>query len=358
MINVFIIGIGLIGASLGLALRDSSLVSRIVGFDINNESLRKAREIGAIDYFASISEGAREADVIFLCTPLSSFPSLIEDIKPLVRPGIIITDVGSTKQDVMSLFEDLPQNVWAIGGHPMAGSETKGVNGADRYLFENAVYILTPGKNVPGEVLARLVNLLETTGARVEVMDAAVHDEIVATVSHIPHLAAVALVNLTEGRSDRLMLAAGGFRDTTRVASSNLEIWEDILFSNREILVKRLNDFIDSLDSIKQALELGDHDYIRRELSSAKNIRDSIPQMRRGLMPGLCDIVCIVPDKPGVIAKLGSILGEENINISDIEILRVREGDGGTIRLGVASPEDAKRAVSALRANAIKAWLR
>lgn len=356
--NVLIVGVGLIGGSLGLALKESPLVNQVIGFDIDNESLEKARDIGAIDYASSLEDGVRQADVIFLCAPLSFFSTIIEDIRPWLKPGTIITDVGSTKQEVMRIFRSLPADVWAIGGHPMAGSETRGINGADRYLFENAVYILTPDINVPDHIMEYLMNLLKATGAQVKIMEAAIHDEIVATVSHIPHLAAVALVNLTRGEKDNLMLAAGGFRDTTRIAASNPEIWEDILFSNRDILLEKLDAYINELNNIKIALKSCDHLRIRQVLYSAKEIRDQIPQVRQGLIPGFCDIICIVPDQLGIIAQLGSILGEEKINIVDIEILRAREGDGGTIRLGVPSPEDASRAVLALQTKGIKAWVR
>jgi len=277
---------------------------------------------------------------------------------PYLKPGTIVTDVGSTKQGVMNIYEKLPAGVWAVGGHPMAGSEMKGINGADRYLFENAVYVLTPGSKTPDNVVEYLIKLLHATGAQIKVMDAVIHDEIVATVSHIPHLAAVTMVNLTEGERDKLMMAAGGFRDTTRVASSNPEIWEDIFFFNRDILLEKLDAFIDRLVNIKRALNSGDRIFIRHELYNAKKIRDEIPRTRKGLIAGFYDIVCIVPDRPGIIAKLGAILSKENINIVDIEILRVREGDGGTIRLGVPSLEDAHRAVASLQANKIKAWLR
>lgn len=356
--NILIIGVGLIGGSLGLALKESPLVKHIIGVDNDEQSLQKALEIGAIDCSASLAEGVKKADVIFLCTPLRYYPEIIAEIKPFLKPGMIISDVGSTKQEVTRIFAGLPPGVWAVGGHPMAGAETTGIYGSDRYLFENAVYVLTPGPEIPGQVVDSLRKLLQTTGARVKIMEPALHDELVATVSHIPHLAAVALVGLTEGDGDTLMMAAGGFRDTTRIASSDPALWEDILFSNREQVLNKLESLIKRAHTIKMALQLNNHELIKSELARAKEVRDKIPRMRKGLIPEFCDIVCIVPDKPGIIGQLGYILGNENVNIVDIEILRVREGDGGTIRLGVPSSEDACRAVEALQRNSIKAWLR
>ncbi|MDD2619265.1 MAG: prephenate dehydrogenase [Syntrophomonadaceae bacterium] len=357
-VNILIIGLGLIGGSLGLALKESPLINKIIGYDQDRKTLDKALEIGAIDETLSLEGGVADAHIIFLCTPLRFYPQIIEDIKPHLKAGTIISDVGSTKQEVNRIFTGLPSEIWAIGGHPMAGAETKGIFGADRYLFENAVYVLTPPLGLPPEVLQLLSDLLASTGARITVMDAALHDKIVATISHLPHLAAVALVGLTKDDNDSLMLAAGGFRDTTRIASSDPGLWEDILFSNRDPVLKELEELIKNLNKIKMALQINNHGIIQNELRLAKDIRDKIPRMRKGLIPEFCDIVCIVPDKPGIIGQLGKILGNEGINIVDIEILRVREGDGGTLRLGVPSSEDACRAVKALQSNGIKAWER
>lgn len=356
--KVFIIGLGLIGGSLGLALRESPYVNLITGFDQDDAAGDMAAAIGAIDRQAGLLEGAREADVVFICTPLGVYNSVIEQIAPVLKAGALITDVGSTKVQVMELFATLPPGIYAIGGHPMAGAETQGISGADRYLFENAVYVLTTESGTPQEMVLVLENILASTGARIKHMDAARHDELVATVSHIPHLAAVALVELTEGRQEELMLAAGGFRDTTRIASSNPDLWEDIVFSNREPIIQQLDTLVERLNELKNALQNGERQSFKQQLESAKGIRDSIPRLRKGLIPFCHDLVCIVPDRPGVIGQLGIILDQEDINIVDIEILRVREGDGGTIRLGVASAEQADEAVRALKARGIKAWLR
>ncbi|MDD4562060.1 MAG: prephenate dehydrogenase [Syntrophomonadaceae bacterium] len=356
--NVFIIGLGLIGGSLGLALRGTPSVKTVNGFDTEPQTLQQALQIGAIDAGVTLTAGVAEADVIIICVPLRFYASIIEEIKPHLKPGCIVTDVGSTKQPVMQLFKHMPENIYCVGGHPMAGAEIKGINGADRYLFENAVYVLTPEDNVPRQQLDFLSDLLSATGARIRIMPALLHDQLVATVSHIPHLSAVALVHLTDGREEDLMMAAGGFRDTTRIASSTPELWEDIIFSNRDILLDKLDEFIAQLAEIKSALQAGDIQAMHEKLSRAKAIRDLIPRVRRGLMPGFSDLICIVPDQPGIIGSLGSILNQHKINIVDIEILRAREGDGGTIRLGVPSPEDAEQAVQALLAQNIKAWVK
>lgn len=358
-LNVLIVGVGLMGGSLGLALHESPRVDRIIGYDTDPASLIKAQELGAIDFIAGLDEGVRMAEVVILCTSLSNFPALLSSIKPYLKPGTIVTDVGSTKLQVMKAFSALlPDDVWGIGGHPMAGAEIKGILGADRYLFENAVYVLTPSDKTPVNAVESLLEIMKSTGARIKIMEAAQHDELVATVSHIPHIAAVSLVNLTKGNNDCLVLAAGGFRDTTRIASSGSGIWEDILISNRDQLVIKLDELMQGLERFKNAVNVGDKDTIRNMLENARDIRDKIPGISKGLLPGFSDIICIVPDKPGMIGQIGAILGEYGINIVDIEILRAREGDGGTMRLGVPKAYDAGRAVKILQSMNIKAWVK
>lgn len=355
--KLLIIGTGLIGGSLGLALKDSPLINYIYGYEPDQEALQTALAIGAIDEAVDLKTGAALADIIFLSTPLSFFAPIIAEISPTLRPGTIVTDVGSTKEEVMKIFKNLPPGVWGIGGHPMAGSEIKGINGADRYLFENAVYGLTPGKEPP-EVLEKLIEVITATGAKIKILDAVLHDELVATVSHLPHLVAVALVNLTAGEEDYLSMAAGGFRDTTRIASSNPQMWEDILLFNRTHILNKLDQLMDIFTDIKNTIKTEDNQKLQEILNQAKEIRDTIPRARKGIMPSYHDIVCIVPDEPGIIGRLGYILATENINIVDIEILRVREGDGGTIRIGLPSDIQASGAVELLQKHKIKAWIR
>lgn len=356
--NILIVGVGLIGGSLGLALKGSPLINKLIGVDSDLIALQKAQELGAIDYYTSLSEGARQADIVILCTPINTFPDIIEEIKDLLKPGTILTDTASTKQKVMGNFSRLPEHIFTIGGHPMAGGEAVGILNADKYLFENAVYVLTPAENTPPDVTASFQEILDIIGARIMIMEAGHHDEIVAVISHIPHIVASALVNLTHGDSDKLAMAAGGFRDTTRIASSNPELWQQILFSNRESVINGLIELITSLNSYKYMLEDNNYGQLYKELKLAQETRKNIPQIRKGLMPGFSDVICIVPDQPGIIGDLGYILGEKQINIVDLEILHVRDGDGGTIRIGVPSFEKACQAVEALKEKSIKAWLR
>ena len=257
--NILIVGVGLIGGSLGLALKGSPLINKLIGVDSDLIALQKAQELGAIDYYTSLSEGARQADIVILCTPINTFADIIEEIKDLLKPGTILTDTASTKQKVMENFSRLPKHIFTIGGHPMAGGEAVGILNADKYLFENAVYVLTPAENTPPDVTASFQEILDIIGARIMIMEAGHHDEIVAVISHIPHIVASALVNLTHGDRDKLAMAAGGFRDTTRIASSNPELWQQILFSNRESVINGLIELITSLNSYKYMLEDNKH---------------------------------------------------------------------------------------------------
>ncbi|HNX28618.1 MAG TPA: prephenate dehydrogenase [Syntrophomonadaceae bacterium] len=356
--NILIVGVGLIGGSIGLALKGSPLVNKIAGADKDMETLQKALELGAIDYYTTLKAGARQADIVILCTPVNTFTDIIDEIKEILKPGTILTDAASTKHQVLNIFTRLPEQIYTIGGHPMAGGEALGIINADKYLFENAVYVLTPVADTPPEVTAKLTDILSFMGARIMIMEAGYHDEIVAAISHIPHIAASALVNLTHGDSDKLAMAAGGFRDTTRIASSDPELWQQILFSNREPIIEGLNGFIESLSSLRDMLASNNYDELYNKLKRAQEIRNAIPHMRKGLMPGFSDVICIVPDQPGIIGELGNILGNKMINIVDLEILHVREGDGGTVRIGVPSFDKACQAVEALKENGIKAWVR
>lgn len=319
----------------------------------------QAIDMGVIDAGTEMHTGVPWSDLIIICSPLNSFVSVLLSMRPYLRPGTVVTDTGSTKQAVMQMFSELlPDSVWGIGGHPMAGSEIKGINGADRYLFENAVYVLTPSPDTPADITDSLAALLAITGARMQIMDPQQHDELVAVVSHTPHIAAAALVNLTDGDRQTLQMAAGGFRDITRIASSDSGIWEDILLSNRARLAGKLAKLIFSLEEFKEALENQDILYIREKLQAARDIRSQIPATRKGLLPGFYDIICIVPDRPGIIGQIGALLGAFGINIVDIEILRAREGDGGTMRVGVPLLKDAHQAVELLQSINVKAWVR
>lgn len=355
--RIAILGLGMVGGSLGLALTHAGL--EVAGYDRDPGTMEKALQMGAVNRTGSLIELAEWADVLFLCTPISTIPNLAQQVARYCRPGCLLTDVGSTKQNIVQVLDSLAvDGIRGIGGHPMAGSERQGITGADRYLFENAIYILTPGKNTSEDAVAEMRTLLSHTGAHIITMDAETHDRLAASVSHLPHLVASALVNMIKGQDEALALAASGFRDTTRVASGDPELWTEILLSNRRLLAGQLESFIDRLGYLKAMLEGEKYREMLEFLATSRDIREAMPSKRKGLAPTEQELICIVPDEPGIIGALGSYLGEKGINIADIEILRVREGDGGTIRIGLSREEDGPNAVATLLSHGIKAWLR
>lgn len=348
-----IVGVGLIGGSLGLAMGRNSLAGEILGFGRSRENLEAALECGAVHRVSLDYSGLAGCDLVVVAVPVGSTPGVLSEISPFLSPGTLVTDVGSTKAGIVrGAAKTLPGEVTFIGGHPMAGSEKEGVAGADPYLFENAFYVLTPKDGKPGESLLKLLDLVEGIGARPVLMDPLDHDLAVAAVSHLPHLAAAALVNCLfdlPGGEEKSILAAGGFRDTTRIAAGNPGMWRDIFMANREFILEAISAFGKRIGEFREAVESGDSDKVYRLLDRARNLKAGMPGRARGYLPALWEIVATVPDHPGIIGRLAGILGDAGININDIEILRVREGEGGTIRLGFSSGGEQERALSLLR---------
>ena len=358
--QVTIVGLGLVGGSVAMALSQGRIVERVIGVDKDPEALRIALHTHAVNSATKdLKEGLKGSDLVILATPLSTMYALAPKMKPHLKEGCIVTDVGSTKEYLVKELEHiLHPNIRYVGGHPMAGSERGGIQAADRYLFENAVYILTPTINSEQQAVSLLKNLLMKIGARVLTMTPHEHDNIIATVSHLPHLAASALVNTAGYAPEVLNFAAGGFRDTTRVASSESALWRDILAQNSHRVLKALKRFEEQLVFLRECIEAEDFAEIERYLTNAKKLREHIPQKQKGFLPSIYEVVVTVPDRPGMIGEMANILGKDDINIIDIEILRVREGEGGTIRLGFQSFEIAQAAEKILRQKGIIAKVR
>lgn len=360
--KITIVGLGLIGGSFGLAVKRVRPGIEICGIDIDNDSLIKGKENGIVDWFTSnINEGVKDADLILLACSVNKLTNMAQKVIPAMKNGAILTDVGSVKGSIVSAIEkNLPEGKYYVPGHPMAGSEKKGVEGADAYLFENAAYILTPTPNTNNQALEIVKELIIEIGARPLIMGPKEHDLQVAAVSHLPHIVAASLVNSVGSLRDDfpkvLLLAAGGFRDTTRITSSQPEMWRDICLSNKEAILHTLTVFEQYFKELKKAVIDEDADYLLNTFSQAKRIREEVPAGIKGILPELFEIVVAVPDKPGMIGQLAKLLGENNINIIDIEILRVREGDGGTIRIGFLDKEAANAAVNILRLEGFKVY--
>jgi prephenate dehydrogenase len=276
-----ILGIGLLGGSLGLALRQRKLADEVAGFARREETARDARAAGACDSAGTCLEAVlRDADLVVFCTPLSQMAALGESLSGWLAPGALVTDVGSVKQGVVGVLERLVSGAGGqfVGSHPMAGGERSGVGAARPDLFQGAVSIVTPTEQSAPEAVTRVSRLWESVGARALLMTPERHDHIVSRTSHLPHLAAAALARcvLGQGRpAEQGELCASGFRDTTRVASGSPTMWRDIALENRAEILAALDEFEQSLEDLRRALELEDGNAVERFLREAKERRDA-----------------------------------------------------------------------------------
>ena len=355
--KVAIIGVGLIGGSLSLSLKKHQKNLEITGFD-RAEALDEALKRKAIDYPASSLEDAvKDADLVIIAVPIAKILLLTEEMAPYLKPGAIVSDVGSVKKPVVEHAEKvLPSSVTFIGGHPMAGSEKSGVRNADPFLFENATYVLCPPSNIPEDTFAtefsEFIDLISTIGARIYVLPADRHDRIAAAVSHLPQLLAVTLMNYVADYHEEdeafLQLAAGGFRDMTRIASSSFEMWRDIVVANEGPILDMLGGFATSLQKMRNRVFSNDLKDLNETFEKARIHRDLIPKHSKGFLSPLADVYVYAEDKPGFLYKLIGVLHEAEIDIKDLELLKIREGIEGVFRIGFSNQSRAAKAIAAL----------
>jgi prephenate dehydrogenase len=291
-------------------------------------------------------EEACDSDIIFLCLPTDQALLALEKIAPVIKEGTLITDIAGVKSAFEVKWNSLISRGEYIGGHPMTGKEKGGYENSDPLLFENAVYILSDKKVKSGKYNI-LVELIGQLGARIKFLDPFLHDEIIANVSHLPQLLSVALVNaaaLTKGDIHYLDFAAGGFRDMTRIASSSFDIWEPVIKSNKESILKALDNFEHNIKLLKDNIILGNYESLAHCFESSRAKRDEIPKNTKGFINPLVDLFVFVKDEPGVLSRLTGILSDNDINIKDIELLKIREGTGGTFRISFESVREAEQA--------------
>jgi prephenate dehydrogenase len=354
MTKIAIIGVGLMGGSLALCLKGKPGM-QVVGYSARPSSAAKYVQKGVVDSATiSLKEAAEGADFIFLCVPVGNLESYMHELSSLdLKPGCIVTDVGSTKASVAACARALKwNNAIFIGGHPMAGMERSGVDAATPHLYENAYYVLTPEPGTPQEALERLTDLLQYTKAHIISVNPDEHDEIVGAISHLPHIIAVALVNqirvYNEGNSLYQTLAAGGFRDITRIASSEPGIWRDILVNNKEVLLRLLRDWQKETEKFAAFLEQEDGKGIEEAFQTAGEFRSSLPERRKGIIESLYECYVDVPDAPGVIGSIATELGNHRVNLSNLHIIESREDVPGVLRLSFRREEDLDRAAQLL----------
>ena len=274
-----VIGVGLIGGSFALALKHESAVKRVVGVGRTRANLDAARKLGVIDAATDdAAEAVRGADLVFIATPVGQMPEVMAEIAPALEAGAVVTDGGSTKQDVIAYARRfLPASFERfVPAHPIAGTEKSGASAAFAELYHDRNVILTPQPETRSDAVQLVRRAWETCGARILQLDAARHDEIFAAVSHLPHVAAFALVSMLAKRDDAAELlgySGGGLRDTVRIAGSSPEMWRDICIANRDALLELLDGYVQELERARAAIESGSGDALEGMFERARSAR-------------------------------------------------------------------------------------
>ncbi|MFZ4620438.1 MAG: prephenate dehydrogenase/arogenate dehydrogenase family protein [Bacteroidota bacterium] len=353
-INIAIIGTGVIGGSLGLAIKQSIPNAVVTGYDESGQ-LASALRREAVDFgSATVESAVHDADIIFLCTPVQTILELIPVVSRHCKKSAIITDVGSTKQSIVLKAKKFFAAAGIfVGGHPMAGSEGKGIEYADPLLFQNATYVLCADGPLKKNIRP-LTAILHSIGARILFLDAKDHDRIAATISHLPQLIAVGMMNMAGKKNSvhqaYLQLAAGGFRDITRIASSPYGMWKDILAHNSADIRTVIKEFTILLSAFEKDLRTAEgQKAFSARFKDAKELRDAIPKNSKGFLHPLHEVYVSVDDKPGVLSLMTTALFRAKISIKDIELLKIRDGRGGTFRLSFETKKEADTAVTVLQ---------
>jgi len=336
---VGVFGLGLIGGSVALGLRERFLAGEVHGYDPSPQSRADALEVGAVDVVhEDLGEWIGTLEAGILAAPVGALTQLGHQIAPFARPDSCWTDVGGVKAPVVAALHGMLPNF--VGSHPMAGSEHAGCANAHAALLENAVWVITPHPDTPWGHVDRIKAMVDALGAYPLLLNADLHDRLVARVSHLPYLLAVALT-LMVGRDrdhEQLMfLAAGGFRDLTRVASGSPRMSRDMVAVNRDAIKGALEDLRGVIERLSGLLD--DPDRLLEDATEAKATRDALPIVRRSLLPRMYDVVVSLPDRPGELARLTGACADRGVNIRDIEVLTIRE-EGEAIRLGFHTPEE------------------
>ena len=330
--RVALVGTGLVGGSVGLGLRRAG--SEVIGYDADHARAEAARDLGVIDLVAvTIEEAVRDVDLVVVAVPVGAVADVV--IAALDAGATLVTDVGSVKGPVVRAVEAARPELARrfVGGHPMAGSEQEGLDGASVDLFAGATWVLTPAPSTDPEAFAAVRAAVGELGADTIALEPDVHDSLVAVVSHVPQLAASTLMNVADAGSDRhavmLRLAAGGFRDMTRIASGHPGIWPDICVTNRDAIVTALDELLAALMQVRSYVSTGDRDALRTVLEDARAARRNLPAGMSVDEP-IVELRIPVLDRPGEIAEVTTIAAQLGVNIVDFEIAHSLEGQRGT----------------------------
>ena len=352
--TVGFVGLGLIGGSIAKAIKAFHPEIQIMAYMRTTDTLIEAANEGTVDIACTGVDGQFAAcDCIFLCAPVSTNVMYLERLKPVIKADCILTDVGSTKTDIHERVTALDLEEHFIGGHPMAGSEKTGYANAKPHLIENAYYIITPSARVPKEAVDMFVPFIASLKALPLVLDYRRHDFITASVSHLPHLIASSLVNLVQelDSTDALMkrIAAGGFKDITRIASSSPVMWQHICLKNKENLLKILDEYIRFLGSAREMIDQEDEQGIYHMFDTSRNYRNSIPASSAGPIKKAYEVYCDIIDEAGGIAAIATILASNGLNLKNIGIIHNREFEEGVLRIEFYDEASMKKAAEILQ---------
>ena len=352
-ITIGFIGLGLIGGSIAKGIKRIHPEYKIMAYARNRTTLEDAKKENTIDFILDeINENISLCDIIYLCTPVAFNAQYLKAIKPFLSPTCIITDVGSVKGNIHKAVQELNMNPYFIGGHPMAGSEKTGYANSNAIILENAYYILTPSDQIEQHKIDFLYNLVKRIGSIPLIIDANEHDDVVAAISHVPHLIASSLVTMVKESDDpdekMRLLAAGGFKDITRIASSSPIMWQNICLTNTESIRKFLECYISTLTRINRALSDCDETYLYDFFESAREYRDNIPTKKVGMLKQVYEVYLDIFDETGAIATIATILASNNISIKNIGINHNREFEEGVLRIELYDEESSMKAVTLL----------
>ena len=342
--RIAVLGTGLIGGSIGLAARGRWDGAEVVGFDASEEAIAAARERGAVDVeAASVADALAGAEACFVCAPVGVLPELVGEALGAAAPDCVVTDVGSTKRGVAGAADDER----FVGGHPVAGAETSGVEHARADLFEGAPWYLTPGDRASGVLLERLHRMVVAFGARPIAIDADAHDRLLAAVSHLPHVLANVLVLQVARRlraeGEPLPRVGPSFRDAARVAGANPAVWMDIYASNAAAIADEIDETVRGLEEVSRQLRAGDGGALARWHAAARDDRGRLLEAELAGGP-VHELVVSVPNRPGIVAQVALALGRAGVNIVDMALDPAPDMRSGAITLGVAGEEAAERA--------------
>jgi len=347
------IGFGLIGGSLAKSFKKYHQVEEIIAYDIQLDTLSLAQAEGIIDSIASTPEEAfSSCDLIFLCCPVQVNLEIIQQLIPYIKDTCILTDVGSTKRDIHDALETSHFSGHFIGGHPMTGSEKSGYQASSSRLFENIYYILTPSNYSTHQDLQIMQQLLTAIDSIPLVMDPITHDATAASISHVPHILAALIVNAVEALDQKEgymhTLAAGGFKDITRIASSSPIMWQQICLSNKVPILSALKHYQSLLNQATEMIENENGPALHHLFTTAKEYRSSFSHQHKGLLPTYYAFTIDVEDRPGIIASIATLLSDANINIKNIGIVNNREMDAGVLNIEFSDAHHMKDSIDLL----------